>query len=170
MPQSRRKNQREERIRRQVDQEARKAHREAGILEWIIAAVKEDLRCLLSASRPVAFEHVASSDPIHDSLLTYGLTDLSDRTPAEIEAADLLPAAVRDAIARFEPRLSDVEVLLESGQSNEPVIRLRIKAKLLIDPGGNEPINLDTLMYWGTRKVDVQGGFDGGEAAPALPA
>jgi type VI secretion system protein ImpF len=135
-----------------------------------MAAVKEDLRCLLSASRPVAFEHVPRTDPIHRSLLTYGMADLSDRTPVEIEAGDLLPAAIRDAIARFEPRLSSVEVHLEPGQPEEAVIRLRIKAKLFIDPGGNEPIELDTVMHLGTRKFDVQGGLDGGEAASALPA
>ena len=63
----------------------------------MIAAVKEDLRCLLSASRPLAFEKVHSADPIHRSLLTYGLADLSDRTPAQempLDASRLLPAAI----------------------------------------------------------------------------
>jgi type VI secretion system protein ImpF len=169
-PHLRPRNQREERIRQQVDQEARRTHREPGILEWITAAVKEDLRRLLSASRPVAFERVPPSDPIHRSLLTYGMADLSDRTPVEIEAGDLLPAAICDAITRFEPRLSNVEVRVEPSEPTDAVIRLRIKAKLLIDPGGNEPIDLDTVMHLGTRKFDVHGGLDGGEAAPALPA
>jgi type VI secretion system lysozyme-like protein len=169
-PHSRPRNQREERIRQQVEQDARRTHQEPGIVEWITAAVKEDLRCLLSASRPIAFERVSPADPIHRSLWTYGMADLSDRTPIEIETADLLPAAICDAIARFEPRLSDVEVRIEPGQRTDAVIRLRIKAKLFIDPGGNEPIDLDTVMHLGTRKFDVHGGLDGGEAAPALPA
>jgi type VI secretion system lysozyme-like protein len=164
-PHSRPKNQREERIRQQVDQEARRTRREPGIVDWIMAAVKEDLRCLLSASRPIAFERVSSADPIHQSVLTYGMADLSDRTPVEIETGELLPAAICDAIARFEPRLSNVAVLVEPALPTEAVIRLRIKAKLLIDPGGNEPIDLDTVMHLGTRKFDVNGGLDGGEAS-----
>jgi type VI secretion system lysozyme-like protein len=162
--------QREERIRRQVEEEARRSHRQAGTLDWIIAAVKEDLRCLLSASRPIAFEKVAPADPIHRSLLTYGLSDLSDRTPPEIAAKDLLPAAIRDAIARFEPRLVDVHVQLEKGQPSAPLLRLRITAKLVVARSGMEPINLNTVVYLGSRKIEVNGGLDGGEAAPALPA
>ena len=36
--------QREDRIRRQVEEEAHRSHRQAGMLDWMIAAVKEDLR------------------------------------------------------------------------------------------------------------------------------
>jgi type VI secretion system lysozyme-like protein len=168
-PSRRMKNQREERIRNQVEAEAHRAHRQPVMLDWITAAVCEDLRCLLSASRPVAFEAVPPNDPIHRSLLTYGLTDLSDRSP-DPATRDLLPALIRDAIARFEPRLSDVDVRIDSAQPFDPVIRLRIHAKLHVDPGPDLPINLDTVIWLGSRKVAVNGGFDGGEAAPALPA
>ena len=164
------KTQREDRIRNQVEEESHRNHRQAGILDWMIAAVKEDLRCLLTRSRPLAFEKVHSADPIHRSLLTYGLADLSDRTPAEIGTTELLPAAIRDAIARFEPRLTDVLVRLEKGQPSAPFLRVHITAKLIIDPGGVEPINLNTVVYLGTRKIEVEGGLDGGETAPPLPA
>jgi len=162
---------REERIRREVEAEAHRNHRSAGFLEWMIAAVKEDLRCLLGASRSIAFEKVSPTDPLHRSLLTYGLTDLSDRTPAELIASELLPAVVRDAIMRFEPRLADVDVRLDKGQPVPQFVRVRISAKMIIDPGGIEPINLTTVFYLGTRKIEVKGGLDGrGEAAPSLPA
>jgi type VI secretion system protein ImpF len=162
--------QRKDRIQRQVEEETHRNHRQPGILDWMIAAVKEDLRCLLSASRPIAFEKVTSADPIHRSLLTYGLTDLSDRTTAEIGTSELLPTAIRDAISRFEPRLTDVDVRLEKGQPSAPFLQLRITAKLVIDPGGSEPINLNTIVYLGTREIEVKGGLDGGKAASALPA
>lgn len=165
-----RKSEREDRIRRKVEEDARRNHRQPDALDWIIGAVKEDLRCLLSAARPLAFENVGPSDPIYTSLLTYGMSDLSNRTPSELRASDLLAQAIRDAIARFEPRLTDVQVRLGKEQASDWFLSVRIKAKLLVDTGGSEPVDFNTSVYLGSRRVEIDGGVNVAETLNALPA
>jgi len=167
---SSRRSQREDRIRHKVEEDARRNHRQPDTLDWIIGAVKEDLRVLLSAARPIAFEKVGPADPVYTSLLTYGLTDLSDRTPTELRASELLAQAIRDAIARFEPRLTNVQVRLAKEQASDWFLSVRIKANLLIDPDGVEPVDFNTSVHLGTRKVEVDGGVNVAEAPKALPA
>jgi type VI secretion system lysozyme-like protein len=164
------RSQREDRIRSKVEEEARSNHRQPDMLDWIIGAVREDLRCLLSAVRPVAYEAVTPSDAIFRSLFTYGLADLSDRTPNQLRDNDLLVMAIRDAITRFEPRLANVDVRIVKGEPSELCLSVRIRANLLIDPGGIEPVDFNTSIYLGTRKVEVDGGANVGEAPEALPA
>jgi type VI secretion system lysozyme-like protein len=164
------RSQREERVRQKVEDEARRNHRRPDTLDWIIGGVKEDLRCLLSAVRAIAFENVRPTDAIYQSLLTYGLSDLSDRTPNELRNNELLVMAIRDAITRFEPRLADVDVRVAKGQPSDLFLSVRIKANLLIDPGGIEPVDFTTSIYMGTREVEVDGGANVGDAPEALPA
>src|SRR5215469_9145190 len=79
-------------------------------------SVVRDLEALLN-TRQTRSELLLDSPPaeIANSVLTYGLPDLTSAKVDSPEAREALRRAVEEAIRRFEPRLVDVRV-----QSHEP--------------------------------------------------
>lgn len=72
---------------------------------------------------------------LEHSLLNYGLPDFSALPVSSLEGRQLLCRQVAEAIRRFEPRFMAVEVeAVESDQSLERVLRLRIHALLKAEP------------------------------------
>ncbi|MES2324991.1 MAG: type VI secretion system baseplate subunit TssE [Pseudomonadota bacterium] len=90
-------------------------------LERLKMAVAQDLEGLLNTR--VAIPHaVFEQFPLaRQSVLNYGLIDFADMCLSSDEDRKVLSAAVKDAIERFEPRLSNVtaEVFIERGATNQ---------------------------------------------------
>ncbi|MCP4339047.1 MAG: type VI secretion system baseplate subunit TssE [Desulfobulbaceae bacterium] len=98
----------------------------------IMASVRRDLENLLNTRRfiltpPPSFKEVGNS------LLVYGLPDFSSRNPTQVSVMDQLRLEITETIARFEPRLKNVNVMASSSGSRRD-LRFRISAVLVVDP------------------------------------
>jgi len=124
-------------------------------LDQLRDQVKRDLECLLNSKRAVPdFPH--ERDHLNHSLLTFGLPDFSGKSLSALLGGDLR-AAVDQAIRRFEPRLSRVEIQIDEDRPSAHALRFRINALLKVEPMP-EPITFDTVLELDTRKFEVRGG------------
>jgi len=117
--------------------------------------VMRDLEYLLNSRRALP-DFPADRDHLNRSLLTFGLPDFSDQGLVSLLSDDL-KHAVAQAIRRFEPRLSEVQIEIDDEWQGSHVLRFHISALLNIEPE-REPVTFDTLMALDTRKFEVQGG------------
>jgi type VI secretion system protein ImpF len=101
--------------------------------------VQRDLEQLLN-TRNAFFDLPSEFEEVGQSVIAYGLPDFSI---VRRQDEPRLCLAVKDAIERFEPRLREVVVtLIPSSPPNDRTLKLRIDAKLLIDPAP-EPVAFD---------------------------
>lgn len=107
----------------------------------IMASVRRDLENLLNTRRFI-LTPPASFVEVGNSLLVYGLPDFSSRNPTQISVMDQLRLEIAKTIARFEPRLKNVNVMVDS-PGNQRDLRFRISAVLVVDPI-SEPVVFDT--------------------------
>jgi type VI secretion system protein ImpF len=116
--------------------------------------VMRDLEYLFNSRRALA-DFAADRDHLNHSLLTFGLPDFSDQGMVALLSDDL-KHAVAQAISRFEPRLSEVQIEIDDLAQGSPVLRFHISALLNVEPE-REPVAFDTLLALDTRKFEVQG-------------
>lgn len=121
-------------------------------------SVTRDLEALFNTrqTRPELVFNAPDSE-IAQSVLTYGLPDLTSTSVANQEACESLRWSVEEAIRRFEPRLFDVRVTLQAPENSyDRKLRLLVEAWLVIDPEP-VPITFDTLVESATGVYQVQG-------------
>ena len=113
--------------------------------------IKESLERLLNTIHLEATEPLDGFDHVRRSVLNYGVPELTGRTAAAHDAAQL-QRRLREAIAAFEPRVHPdtlrVEVVHQSEEGRpEPdrPLELLIQADLLGDPAP-ERVILRTMM------------------------
>jgi type VI secretion system protein ImpF len=109
------------------------------------ASVQRDLEWLLNTRRSIVMvdkDQVEVSRSVHE----YGVVDTTGRAVATVEGRNRLTDDVRDAIARFEPRLTNVRVVMrQADQVSSPQIRFVIEATLRMDPNP-EQVLFDTVL------------------------
>jgi type VI secretion system protein ImpF len=98
----------------------------------IMASVRRDLENLLNTRRFI-LTPTASLHEVNNSLLVYGLPDFSSHNPTQVSVMDQLRLEITKTISRFEPRLKNVNVMVDSSGSNRD-LRFRISAVLVVDP------------------------------------
>jgi len=125
-------------------------------VEQMKESVKRDLEWLLNSKR-TATEPASDLPQLQESLLNYGLPDLSSLSFNSGKDRARLLTAIEDAIRRCEPRLSHVKVNLEQGHEFERALRFRIDAMLNLDPAP-EPVTYDSVLQLNTKAFVVQGG------------
>ena len=76
----------------------------------IVASVQREILRLLETRRPVGLQR-PDLPPI-PSVRDYGIPDMADLSPLDRDGRVAMEAALRRAIAAFEPRLADVGVTL----------------------------------------------------------
>ena len=108
------------------------------------AAVTRDLENLLNTRRniqvpPTAFEE------LNNSLFVYGVRDYTAQNPRSPAAKQQLRLDIEQTLRRFEPRLRNVTVQMESATASERNLRFRISAVLVADPV-TEPVTFDTVF------------------------
>ena len=117
-------------------------------------SIRRDLEALLNARRrwrswPEGYAELAVSP------VGYGIPDFTAGAFNDPARREELRAAVETTIRRFEPRLARIRVrLLDTADSLEATLRLRIDALLRVDPAP-EPIAFDTLIDAATAAVSV---------------
>jgi type VI secretion system protein ImpF len=103
-------------------------------VQQIIDAVRADLEELLNtrqthAGLPAEFVEV------HNSIVTFGLPDLTSFNPSKPQEREQISAIVEGIIAKFEPRLRNVRVAVaDPGQDKDRLVRFHIDAQLNVDP------------------------------------
>lgn len=108
------------------------------------AAVMRDVEHLLNTRR-IILQPIAGFNEVSNSLHAYGLGDFTAVNPKSPAVRQQLRRDIEKTISRFEPRLKNVRVHLETAAQNERQLRFRITAMLMADPI-TEPISFDTYF------------------------
>jgi type VI secretion system protein ImpF len=126
-------------------------------------SVQRDLENLLNARNP--FKDLSEGfAEVRRSVVAYGLNTIGFAPLADRER---VRQDVKNTIATFEPRLTDVVVELEGDRGQDrnqyaqstsnldPSLRLRVYARLLIEPSP-EQISFDVVMPVETSRFEVK--------------
>lgn len=101
------------------------------------AAVLRDLAWLLNTSRLDTTESLESYPKVRDSVLNYGVEDLSGLAVAAMDTARL-EKAVREAIVKFEPRIDrqtlKVTALVDRKLMSRNAVAFKIEGELWAHP------------------------------------
>lgn len=107
-------------------------------------AVIRDLEYLLNTRRSILVP-LPEYREVHNSLYMYGLQDFTMKNPGSPMVKQKLRQVIERTIARFEPRLKNVNVQIEVSGKNARDLRFRITAMLVLEPI-NEPVIFDTYF------------------------
>jgi type VI secretion system protein ImpF len=117
-------------------------------------SVRRDLEWLLNARRSAPAllgDEQADGDggvarELLNSLVCYGLPDFSAASIFSALDQNRIRRALESAVAKFEPRLRDVKVILLPLREHERALRFRIDARLRVEPAP-EPVTFDTVLH-----------------------
>lgn len=116
------------------------------VQEFSVGQIKDgvarDLENLLNTRRTI-IPVPSSYREVSDSLFLYGLPDFTAQNPKSIPVRQHLRLEIEKTIARFEPRLKNVAVHMDSPVGITGGLRFRINAVLVVDPIA-EPVVFDT--------------------------
>ena len=107
----------------------------------LMAYVRRDIENLLN-TKNFSFLMDIEYRELQSSLFTYGLPDFTAQNPKSTSVKDQLRQEVEKAIARFEPRLTNVVVMNETN-TEERTLGFKISGLLIADPAP-EPVTFDT--------------------------
>ncbi len=113
-------------------------------INQIKASVIRDLENLLNTKRfifPVPVEY----REVSNSLFVYGLRDFTSQDPRSPSLKQQLRNDVEKTISRFDSRLRNITVRLETSKQNERSVRFRITG-LLVIATQTEPVTFDTYF------------------------
>lgn len=119
----------------------------------IKALVVRDLENLLNSRRSIT-PLSAELRELQRSVVTYGLKDFSALGADSLQVRQTIRKDVETAIARFEPRLKNVKVVLETGDREVRNLRFQIAALLVVDPI-REPVTFDSYFDANRKKYVV---------------
>jgi type VI secretion system protein ImpF len=120
------------------------------------AAVQRDVEYLLNTRNPHG-DLPSDFDEVGQSVLTYGLADCTALNISSSTDQARLRQLVEHAIRTFEPRLAGVGATLLPVSATDRSLRLRIDARLLVEPSP-EPVSFDVVMPLTTTKYKVSEG------------
>jgi type VI secretion system protein ImpF len=142
----------------QVSREApRNRHQLLGDLKQ---AVRRDLECLLN-TRVRCIPYLAELKELNQSLVNYGIPDLTGLTLASPKEREEFRRAVQSVILQFEPRLKKLSVrLIDPAETSERTIRFHIEAVLAAEPAP-EPVAFDSMVRLTTGSFEVKADNNG---------
>lgn len=117
-------------------------------------AVQRDLENLLNSRNPYS-DLPAAFTEAGQSVIAYGLPDFSALNISNLNDQYRLRQLIEGAIRAFEPRLAGVTTVLLPASAAERSLRLRIDARLLMDPSP-EAVSFDVIMPLQTLKYEVK--------------
>ncbi len=122
--------------------------------------VQRDLEQLLNArqiSEPAGPPH----EYLADSIYNYGLLDFASLSADAADSAYQIRRLIKESIERFEPRLTDVEVIDPEEENPDSDrgsrlcrIRFRVEATLRTDPDP-ERVEFDTVLETTSKRFQV---------------
>ena len=93
---------------------------------------------------------------INKSLFVYGLKDFTGENPNSIMIKQQLRQDIEKTISKFEPRLKNVRVQLETDGQNQRKLRFRITGLLHVEPI-SEPVAFDTFFDMNRSQCTISG-------------
>jgi type VI secretion system protein ImpF len=121
------------------------------------AGLQRDLEWLLNTRRiPVTAPE--ELEELQRSVYHYGLPDLTSISRDSPDARARLLRRVEDAIATFEPRLANVNIMMVEvdGEQHRREVRFHVEGTLLMDPTP-EQVVFDTVLHFASGDYEVQG-------------
>lgn len=117
-------------------------------------SVERDVEVLLNTRRTM-YPAPDGLPELRHSVYDYGLLDTTGIPVGTKSGRDRLLTALKDAIQRFEPRMTDARVrLVDADQVKNPQMRFVIEAVLLMDRE-REPVVFDTVLEVASGEYDV---------------
>ncbi|TWI13385.1 type VI secretion system baseplate subunit TssE [Aerolutibacter ruishenii] len=123
-------------------------------LEQYKESVARDLEGLLNSRAAFGEDGLEAWPECRRSLLTYGLRDFSTMSLANGHDRATICRSLEQAIARHEPRLHGVRVMLEGNGRGPSALRFAIHALLDVEPA-REPVSFDALLQPSTMQYSV---------------
>lgn len=130
-----------------------------------ISSVRRDLENLLNTRRPTFGELGIDELPqVKNSIVGYGLPDFANLRGLSDEMRQSIGREIADAIANFEPRLTDIEVTIKDPEilKNElkdkfqtMAVYFHIAARLRMDPC--PPVAFETVLELAQGRHRVEG-------------
>jgi type VI secretion system protein ImpF len=118
-------------------------------------SVARDLEALLN-TRTAEFDKALARYPLaRNSILGYGVSDLSSISLLNPDDRARLRAELTRAIEQFEPRLKRVSVGLEEPRELERMLRFRVDAVLSTHPS-RPPVSFDATLQLSTKVYRVK--------------
>ncbi|HSC80421.1 MAG TPA: type VI secretion system baseplate subunit TssE [Chitinolyticbacter sp.] len=120
------------------------------------AALARDLEALLN-TRVVEFEELFEQHPLAaDSVINFGIPDLSGLSLLNPDDREQLRERVRRAIERHEPRLTRVRISLDVPDDGQRLLRFRVDAVLKVHPH-RPPVTFDATLQLSSNSYQVRG-------------
>jgi len=117
-------------------------------------SVRRDLQDLLNTRR-AAVDGFPEDSELAQSLLTFGLPELTSFDPTIPEQRRNLQGIIETTICKFEPRLMDVQVKsISADASSGRGLRMCVEALLKVSPAP-VPITFDTVVKAGSGEWQV---------------
>jgi type VI secretion system protein ImpF len=124
-------------------------------LRQLKQAVARDLEALLNTRREALAELPPEFSEVRRSLLTYGLPDFTAFNPLSENDQDQIGRALEQAIAIFEPRLTEVSVTLHPWYERERALRFRVEALLRADPAPAQ-VTFDAVLRLHSQEYTIE--------------
>jgi type VI secretion system protein ImpF len=126
------------------------------VLRALKQSVGRDLENLLNTRRR-CLPCPAELTELEQSLVNYGLPDVTGASMGASEEREQLRLAIETVIRTFEPRFQKVRVdLLDPTEPLDRTLRFRIDALLRADPAP-EPVVFDSALEPGTGLIEIKG-------------
>ena len=116
--------------------------------------VFRDLASMLNSRQGLA-EPLEEGSEVRQSVMAFGLPDISNVNPDSLEQQATIRAAVEESIRLFEPRLSNIVVTTQGASQSDRSLRLTVRANLKIEPNP-VPVEFDTVIESGTGEWKVK--------------
>ena len=113
-----------------------------------------DLEALLNTRMTFSEAVMGPFPECASSMLTYGLNDFSACSLASSDDREFICESIQRAIARHEPRLKDVEVMLALHERAVSALNFTIRALLVLHPA-QELVNFDAQLQPSTHRYSV---------------
>jgi len=119
-------------------------------------SVARDLESLLNSRCVILTDDSFESFPqAKDSLLGYGITDLSSLSLLNPDDRMFLRDSICRAIERHEPRLAKVRVNLDISKELTRVLLFRVDALLKVHPN-RPPVSFDAILHLASNSYQVK--------------
>lgn len=116
----------------------------------------QDLEMLLNTRRTLDEDLLAAYPLAADSLLNFGVPDLSTLSLLDPADREYLQTAIRRAIQRHEKRLKSVRVSLDNNAPSERSLRFRVDAILDVHPA-TPLVSFDAVLHVQSQRYSVRG-------------
>jgi type VI secretion system protein ImpF len=122
------------------------------------ASLQRDLEWLLNTRRIPEGVPEDWFEQVPRSVYYYGISDITSLSRDSRDSRTILLRDVEDAIATFEPRLTDVRISVveAEGEHFRRELRFHIEATLRMDPTP-EQVVFDTVLNFASGEYDIAG-------------